>query len=125
MELPTFENIKPTLSINSFYADSTHENEQLMYLLQWKTTYAKEVSITFIGKVDNSGSLLLTEKEYKYGPITLTATDENNQSISKTINGGQSVSPIMNSGSNKNSNYRAPIPTRHYPYRRPIHRRYY
>jgi len=124
MDLPTFSEPDKKIKILSFYADTEQKEGVLSYIVQWKTVNATTVSITFIGKVDNSGSLIITEDEYNYGPITLTATDEHNVSVTKTIGNEKAGSPIMNS-SPKNSHYRTPTPYRRIPYRRPINRRYY
>ena len=61
--------------------------EKLSYKITWKTINATNVQITFIGKVDLSGDITVTEDEYNRGAITLTASSKNSTfSDSKTIN---------------------------------------
>lgn len=75
------------VSIVIFKAESVLVGEKLSYVLKWETVNATDVNITFIGKVDLSGSFTITEDEYNRGPITLTAFNQKkSESDTKTIN---------------------------------------
>ncbi|MCD6173370.1 MAG: hypothetical protein J7J96_06220 [Sulfurimonas sp.] len=70
-----------------FVSESILVKEKLSYKITWKTINATNVQITFIGKVDLSGDITVTEDEYNRGAITLTASSKNSTfSDSKTIN---------------------------------------
>jgi len=87
-ELPKVEvtkEKKPTITL--FTAESIVVDDVKKYKLTWKTENATHVQMTFLGNVKTSGSVVITEKEYQSGPITLTATSTKNSfSDSKTIN---------------------------------------
>jgi len=87
-ELPKVEiqkEKKPIITL--FTAESIVEEDVKKYKLKWKTENATHVQLTFFGNVKPSGSLIITEKEYQSGPITLTATStENSSTDSQTIN---------------------------------------
>lgn len=79
------EKLRPTIVL--FLAESIVVDNTKKYKLSWKTENATHVQITFLGNVKPSGSVIITEKEYQRGAITLTATSINNSfSDSKTIN---------------------------------------
>ena len=79
------KNNKP--EITTFSAQSVIVNNKPSYKVSWKTINATDVQITFIGKVDLSGSMTITDDEYNRGPITLTASSRDSSfSDSKTIN---------------------------------------
>ena len=79
------EELHPTIVL--FRAESIVVDNHKKYKLSWKTKNATHVQITFLGSVKPSGSVIITEKEYQRGPITLTAISTNNSfSDSKTIN---------------------------------------
>ena len=70
-----------------FSSQSIIVKDKPSYKVTWKTINATDVQITFIGKVDLSGSVTVTEDEYNRGPITLTASCRDSSfSDSKTIN---------------------------------------
>jgi SPX domain protein involved in polyphosphate accumulation len=76
---------EPTITL--FKAESIVVNDVKKYKLIWKTQNATHVQLTFFGNVQPSGNLIITEKEYQQGPITLTATSTKNSAAdSKTIN---------------------------------------
>jgi hypothetical protein len=76
---------KPTIVL--FNAQSIVEDGIKKYKITWKTLNATHVQITFLGNVKLSDTIIITEKEYQHGPITLTATStESSFSDSKTIN---------------------------------------
>ncbi len=87
-ELPEFNSPtgnKPEIVI--FEAQSVMVGEKQSYQIIWKTINATDVNITFIGKVELSGSLTVTEGEYNRGPITLIASSKISSHIDKeTIN---------------------------------------
>jgi len=87
-ELPKVEvtkEKKPIITL--FKAESIVVDNIKKYKLIWKTENATHVQITFLGNVKPSGSVIITEKEYQSGPITLTATSTKNSfSDAKTIN---------------------------------------
>jgi len=87
-ELPKVEfsqEQKPTITL--FSAESIVVENVKKYRLKWKTENATHVQITFLGNVELSGSVIITEQEYQSGPITLTATSTKNSfTDSKTIN---------------------------------------
>ena len=87
-ELPKVEihkEDKPIITL--FTAESIVVDNVKKYKLTWKTENTTHVQLTFFGNVKPSGSLIITEKEYQSGPITLTATSTKNSfSDSKTIN---------------------------------------
>jgi len=64
-----------------FKATSLLVGEKLSYTLTWKTINATDVNITFFGKVETSGSILITEDEYNHGAITLSASNKKNRYI--------------------------------------------
>jgi len=70
-----------------FSSQSIIVKDKPSYKIIWKTINATDVQITFLGKVDLSGNITVTEDEYNRGPITLTASSKNSSfSDSKTIN---------------------------------------
>ncbi len=70
-----------------FSAKSILVEDKLSYIIEWKTINATDVMITYIGKIDLSGTITITEEEYKRGAITLTASSRTSSfSDSKTIN---------------------------------------
>ncbi|MFT5661695.1 MAG: hypothetical protein ACI9TV_002342 [Sulfurimonas sp.] len=70
-----------------FKAESVSVDKKLSYDLQWDTKYATNVMLTYFGKVDKSGTVTITEDEYKRGAITLTvSSDKSSFSDSQTIN---------------------------------------
>ena len=87
-ELPKIDlevNDKPQIVF--FMATDIAQENKHSYLLKWKTTNATKVTLTFIGKVANSGNITITEDEYNRGPVTLKAFDENGSPAdSVTIN---------------------------------------
>jgi len=115
---------KPTITL--FTAESIVEDNIKKYKLIWKTENATHVQLTFFGNVKPSGTLIITEKEYQQGPITLTATSTKNSfTDAKTINKfikADREAPIMIK-KEKNDVYQeyysAPIPSR-LPYGRRI-----
>ena len=57
------------------------------YEIKWKTINATDVLLTYIGKVELSGSITVTEGEYNRGPITITASSKvSSFSDTQTIN---------------------------------------
>lgn len=79
------KNNKP--EITTFLAESIIVENKSSYKISWKTINATDVQITFLGKVDLSGSITVTEDEYNRGPITLTASSRDSDfSDSRTIN---------------------------------------
>ncbi len=85
-ELPTLE-LKPKgkLEIVLFNAKSVLVEEKLSYLVKWKTVNATDVNITYIGKVELAGEIVVTEDEYNRGPITLIASNRVSKDIVKAI----------------------------------------
>ena len=80
-----------------FTAKSVFENETKSYVITWKTINATHVQATYLGMIDLSGSVTITEAEYNRGAITLTASSiHNSYSDSKTINENSNmvVSPV-------------------------------
>lgn len=69
VELP--QNGKPEIVF--FEATSVLVDEKPAYTLRWKTINATDVNITFLGAIELSGSLTITEGEYNHGAITLHA----------------------------------------------------
>jgi len=79
------KNNKP--EIITFSAQSIIVKNKPSYKVSWKTINATDVQITYIGKVDSSGSITVTDDEYNRGPITLTASSRDSSfSDSRTIN---------------------------------------
>jgi hypothetical protein len=76
-ELPEvkIDNQSDTPKIILFNATSIVVGEKLSYQLKWKTQNAPKVTLTFFGDVSPSGELKITQEEYNYGPITLTASN--------------------------------------------------
>ena len=127
-ELPKVEvtkEKKPVITL--FTAESIVVDDVKKYKLTWKTENATHVQMTFLGNVKTSGSVVITEKEYQSGPITLTATSTKNSfSDSKTINKfikADKEAPIMirkESDNLRQEYYTAPIPPNRLPYGRRI-----
>ena len=119
-ELPKVEvqkDKKPTVTL--FRAESIVVDNVKKYKLTWKTENATHVQLTFFGNVKPNGTLVITEKEYQSGPITLTATSTKNSfSDSKTINKfikAEKEAPIIIRKGNddvRQEFYSAPIPRR-------------
>jgi len=129
-ELPKVDlskELKPTIIL--FSSQSIVVDDVKKYKLTWKTENSTHVQITFLGNVKLSDSIIITEKEYQHGPITLTATSiENSFSDSKTINKlskAQREAPIIIQQESKGISQEFYTP---FPYGRRIaprrHRRY-
>ena len=126
-ELPNVDlskELKPTNVL--FSAESIIVYNTKKYKLTWKTENSTHVQITFLGNVKLSDSIIITEKEYQRGPITLTATSsENPFSDSKTINKfskAEREAPVIIKQESNNINQRIYAPL---PYgRRMVPRRY-
>jgi len=119
-ELPKVEIPKEQRpSITLFKAESIVEENAKKYKLIWKTEHATHVQLTFFGNVQPSGSLIITEKEYQQGPITLTATSTKNsfsdsQTINKFIKADREAPLIIRKESKEiyEEYYSTPIPAR-------------
>lgn len=133
-ELPKVElskSNKPEIVL--FSAESVLVKEKKSYVVKWKTINADIVMITFLGKVDVSGSVTVTEDEYNRGPITLTASSSKSSVVdNQTINKQKSVDTpvvIFKESTDEDSSYYNTMPQRMYPYnrglRRPLDRRRY
>ena len=117
-ELPKVDfsqNSKPTIIL--FSAQSIVVDNVKKYKLTWKTENTTDVQLTFIGRVEPSGSLIIAEKEYQRGPITLTATSTYSSfSDAKTINkysAKQDIAPVIirrESEDMKQQFYTTPLP---------------
>ncbi len=125
-ELPTIEIVtenKPKIVI--FDAQSKVVKDKSFYEVRWKTINATDVNITFLGKVDLSGSLTVTKAEYNRGPITSTASSKNNPHIDKvTINSEvdkSKTTPMIHDDSEDTQSYYNTMPVRGVS--RPINRR--
>ncbi|MEA1982652.1 MAG: hypothetical protein U9N39_03815 [Campylobacterota bacterium] len=68
-----------------FEAKSVLVGEKLSYLLKWKTMNATDVNITFIGAIELSGEMTITEEEYNHGPITLNASNKTSKYIDTMV----------------------------------------
>jgi len=112
-----------------FSAESIVVNNSKKYKLSWKTENATHVQITFLGNVKLSGSVIITEKEYQRGAITLTATNTNSSfSDSKTINKfskAEKEAPIIIQKEAKEVNHEFYRAMPYVPYRRKAVRRRY
>ncbi|MCD6433880.1 MAG: hypothetical protein J7L21_07545 [Sulfurimonas sp.] len=112
-----------------FSSESIMVDKKPSYKVTWKTINATVVQMTFIGKVDLSGSMIVTEDEYNRGPITLTASSGNSSfSDSKTINKHRNSDVPQTVFVEKKEKDRAVYVTPViYPMgtRRPLRRRYY
>jgi len=85
-----------------FTAENILVGEELSYKMHWKTINATHVQATYLGNIALSGTLIITEDEYKRGPITLTATSTKNpytdsQTINKSLKEERDASPIVHS----------------------------
>lgn len=129
LELPAIElneSVKPHIVI--FKASNLLVDEKSSYEIEWKTINATHVQLTYLGKVNLSDSIIITEEEYNRGPITLTASSqESDFSDSKTINMGAKSKDtdiiIMKQSTPKTRTYQnyntRPYPRRYkQPYRR-------
>lgn len=121
---------KPTIVL--FSAKSIVVDNAKKYELTWKTKNTTHVQLTFFGNVKLSDTLIITEKEYQRGPITLTATSTKSKfTDSKTINQfikAEQEAPIIIKHETQEVNqefYNTPLPYA-LPYgRRVIPRRHY
>jgi len=97
-----------------FTSENILVNKELSYKISWKTINATHVQISYLGNVDLSGSVTVTEDEYKKGPITLTAiSTKNSFTDSKTINKSlqaEREAPIIIREEKSNHNTGAPLP---------------
>ena len=86
-----------------FDAKNIKTGDTLSYEIKWKTINATDVNITYLGKLELSGSLIITDKEYNRGPITLRASSTNSEYVDvKTINeqkSDEALSPISKKAS--------------------------
>lgn len=126
-ELPKVElskNNKPEIVL--FSAKSVLIEEKKSYTIKWKTINADSVMITFLGKVDVSGSVTVTEDEYNRGPITLTASSNTSSVVdNQTINKQKNVDApvvIFQDNSDEDRGYYNTMPYRR-PFIRPLDRR--
>ena len=108
------QSTKPAIIL--FNAQSIVVNNSKQYKLIWKTENATHAQLTFLGNVELSGNIIISEKEYQHGPITLTVTSIHNSfADSKTINKfvkSEQEAPIIIRKENKNINHEIyqPIP---------------
>ncbi len=112
-----------------FNTQSILIGEKQSYKIRWKTINATDVNITFIGKIELSGSLTVTEDEYNRGPITLMASSKSSSHIDKaTLNKNSSskvITPVFQSKEEEETYYNT------MPYQRRLYnparrmRRYY
>jgi len=110
--------------ITLFKAQSIVVDNVKKYKLIWKTQNTTHVQLTFFGNVKPSGELIITEKEYQKGPITLTATSTNSsatdsQTINKFIKADKEAPLMIRKESDKAAYfYSTPLMPRRVPYRR-------
>jgi len=126
-ELPKVELSKTNKpEIILFSAESLLVDGKKSYKIKWKTINADSVMITFLGKVDVSGSVIVTENEYNRGAITLTASSNTTSVVdNQTINKQKNVEApvvIFKDTPDDDRGYYNTMPYRR-PYRRPLHRR--
>ena len=126
-ELPKVELSKTNKpEIVLFSAESLLVEGKKSYKIKWKTINADSVMITFLGKVDVSGSVIVTENEYNRGAITLTASSNTTSVVdNQTINKQKDVETpvvIFKDSSDEDREYYNTMPYIR-PYRRPINRR--
>ena len=93
-----------------FTAENILVGEELCYKMQWKTINATHVQVTYLGNIALSGTLIITEDEYKKGAITLTATSTkssyaDSKTINKSLEEERNASPIIHPS--KENNMRA------------------
>lgn len=109
-----------------FSAQSVLVEEKLSYVIKWKTINADSVIITFLGKVDVSGSVTVTEDEYNRGAITLTASSDKSSVVdNQTINKQKDVDTpvvIFKDAPEEDRAYYNTMPYRR-PFIRPLDRR--
>ncbi len=119
------ESNKPEIIV--FKAVSIVKNNAAFYEISWETVNASDVMMTFFGKVDTTGKVVVTKDEYNRGPITLTATNKDGSAVSnKTINKKNSLDPVIilkDSGDDKQRYYNT-MPYRNYGRRYPRRRIY-
>ncbi len=108
-----------------FNADSVLVDEKLSYVLRWKTANAKDVKLTFIGKVENNGEITITQEEFNQGAITLSASSFKSDYVDKVvINQNEEVfdeaNPVPANTTNETPQFYDTIPRHYYgrPYRR-------
>ena len=106
-------------------ADSILVGKKLSYILRWKTLNAKDVKLTYIGKVKNEGEITITQEEFNQGAITLSASSINSDFIDKVIiNENEKVfdkvNPVPKNSTNETPQFYDSIPRHYYgrPYRR-------
>ncbi|WP_457745180.1 hypothetical protein [Sulfurimonas sp.] len=111
-----------------FKAVSVIKNNAKFYEISWETLHATDVMITFFGKVDTSGKVVVTKDEYERGPITLTATNKDGSFVvNETINKKNNLDPvvILKNSPEEQQRYYNPMPYRNYGRRYPRRRMYY
>jgi hypothetical protein len=109
-----------------FTANSIMKDDVQFYELKWKTLNADRVSITYLGDIELSGTLVITKKEFHSGPITLKAYSSKSDYVDKvTINGDKDVfdepNPVPKNSTSKgrSDEFYDTIPNTHMnPYRR-------
>jgi hypothetical protein len=118
LDLPSLElEFSQKLEIIYFDAEATVVQGKDSYILKWKTANAKEVLMTFFGKVEKSDSIVITKEEYEMGQITLTAISEDSNVENVTINQkGLQGAPAAIINQPQKRNYQ-PMPMRTYPRR--------
>jgi len=132
-ELPAIdleENDKPY--IVKFNVENIIKDNRSYHVISWETENATDVQLSFIGKADLSGSITITDSEYKRGPITLTASsDTSSFSDSASLNENSNAekrAPVIIKDESKQQHYETTPqmyrPYRRTPYRRAPYRRY-
>ncbi len=85
-ELPELELSKSGKpEIIFFTAKSLLIDDKLSYILKWKTVNATDVNMTFFGDVAPSGTLTVTEDEYKSRDIVLNAWNKSDDFIDSFV----------------------------------------
>ena len=109
-----------------FNAKSVIIDNKKSYKVEWKTINATMVQLSYIGKVNLSGSITITEEEYNRGAITLTASSQkSSHSDSKTINKQKSSEPVVIlKDKEEKTQYYHVVPTYHRGLGKPYRRRY-
>ena len=93
-ELPSINisenNTKPEIIF--FTAESIVVGEKQSFELKWKTINATKVTMTYLGQMDLSGSIIVTTEEFNKGAVTLKAFSDKSKHIDElTLNSNENM----------------------------------
>jgi hypothetical protein len=107
-----------------FTAQSIIVNDKASFELKWKTINTTKVTLPYLGEMDLSGSVTVTESEFNRDPVTLKAYSDKSEYVDKiTLNSNKAIfdkaKPVPKNMSNDTPQFYDSVPrTYGRPYRR-------